>query len=174
MRKNARNVGYLRTLLMVHEGMRVNLRNKMVVAGNTSPHPPSSLNMQTPSETPPKTLIGRLLLSGRSADEPESAEKVYPWYVVLWLTVTGRLFLEPRIPTGHSPLGRWCALSAGNGRAVTGNASGSSPGIFSSGPALIRRPGLDRSIRKSAHPAGRARSSYSSCWASPERILSLP
>jgi hypothetical protein len=31
-------------------------------------------------------LLGRLLLRGRPADEPENAEKVYPWYVVLWLT----------------------------------------------------------------------------------------
>src|SRR5271170_5383859 len=58
----------------------------MVVAGNTSPHAPPSLNLPTQSETPPKTLLGRLLLRGRPADEPENAEKVYPWYVVLWLT----------------------------------------------------------------------------------------
>ena len=57
----------------------------MVVAGNTSPHAPPSLNLPTQSETPPKTLLGRLLLRGRPADEPEKAEKGYPWYVVLWL-----------------------------------------------------------------------------------------
>jgi hypothetical protein len=48
----------------------------MVVAGNTSPHAPPSLNLPTQSETPPKTLLGRLLLRGRPADEPENAEKV--------------------------------------------------------------------------------------------------
>src|SRR5271156_1380166 len=58
----------------------------MVVAGNTSPHAPPSLNLPTQSETPPKTLLGRLLLRGRPADEPEDVEKVYPWHVVLWLT----------------------------------------------------------------------------------------
>src|SRR5580698_6172231 len=58
----------------------------MVVAGNTSPHAPPSLNLRTQSETPPKTLLGRLLLRGRPADEPENAEKVYPWHKVLWLT----------------------------------------------------------------------------------------
>src|SRR5580658_7863153 len=58
----------------------------MVVAGNTSPHAPPSLKLRTQSETPPETLLGRLLLRGRPADEPENAEKVYPWYVVLWLT----------------------------------------------------------------------------------------
>src|SRR5580698_6519769 len=58
----------------------------MVVAGNTSPHAPPSLNLPTQSETPPKTLLGRLLLRGRPADEPENTEKVYSWYVVLWLT----------------------------------------------------------------------------------------
>ena len=86
MREDARNVGYLETLLMVHEGVRVNLQSKIVVAGITSPQAPPSLNLQTQPETPPKTLIGRLLLSGRSDDEPEKAEKAYPWYVVLWLT----------------------------------------------------------------------------------------
>ena len=53
----------------------------MVVAGNRSLH-----SLQTQSETPRQTLIGRFLLSGRPADEPENAEKVYPWYIVLWLT----------------------------------------------------------------------------------------
>src|ERR1700685_2192699 len=120
----------------------------MVVAGNTSPHAPPSLNLPTQSETPPKTLLGRLLLRGRPADEPENAEKVYPWYVVLWLS-RGRLFLEPRIPTGHSSLGCWCPLSTG-GCAGTGHASGSGPGLFTSGPTLMRGPGLDRSVRTSA------------------------
>src|SRR5580658_8227647 len=92
----------------------------MVVAGNTSPHAPPSLNLPTQSETPPKTLLGRLLLRGRPADEPENTEKVYPWYVVLWLS-RGRLFLEPRIPTGHSSPGCWCPLSTGNGCAGTGS-----------------------------------------------------
>src|SRR5580698_6028488 len=33
----------------------------------------------------------------------------------------GRLFLEPRIPTGHSSPGCWCPLSTGNGCAGTGS-----------------------------------------------------
>src|ERR1700684_3156570 len=64
----------------------------------------------------------------------------------------GRLLLEPRIPTGHSSLGCWCPLSTGNGCAGTGHASGSGPGLFTSGPTLIRGPGLDRSVRTSAPP----------------------
>jgi hypothetical protein len=58
----------------------------MIVAGNTSPHSSPSLNLQTQSEPLPKGLIRRLLLSGRPADQAENEEKVYPWYVVLWLT----------------------------------------------------------------------------------------
>src|SRR6202795_2261106 len=70
---------------MAHQGVRVDLRSKIDVEGKTCCQVPPSRNFQTQPETP-KTLIGRLLLSGRSADEPESVEKVYPWYVVLWLT----------------------------------------------------------------------------------------
>ncbi len=56
----------------------------MAVA-ESSPHL-SGLDLQDQAESLPRTWIGRLLLSGRPADEPDHAEKVYPWYVVLWLT----------------------------------------------------------------------------------------
>jgi hypothetical protein len=58
----------------------------IVLAGNTSPHALPSLHLPPQAETLPKTFIGRFLLSARPAGEPENAEKVYPWYVVLWLT----------------------------------------------------------------------------------------
>jgi hypothetical protein len=58
----------------------------IILAGNTSPHALPSLHLQAQAETLPRTFIGRFLLSARPAGEPENAEKVYPWYVVLWLT----------------------------------------------------------------------------------------
>ena len=58
----------------------------VILAGNSSPHALPSLHLPPQAETLPKTFIGRFLLSARPAAEPENAEKVYPWYVVLWLT----------------------------------------------------------------------------------------
>jgi hypothetical protein len=57
-----------------------------MLAGNTPPHALPSVRLQPQAETLPRTFIGRFLLSARPAGEPENAEKVYPWYVVLWLT----------------------------------------------------------------------------------------
>lgn len=51
-----------------------------------SPPTLSSLNLQDQADNLPKTLIGRLFSSGRPADKSDNAEKVYPWYVVVWLT----------------------------------------------------------------------------------------
>jgi hypothetical protein len=42
-----------------------------------------NLHLQTRAETVAKTFMGRLLLGGRRADEPEDGEKVYLWFVVL-------------------------------------------------------------------------------------------
>ena len=56
-------------------------------AGTHSAQPElPSLHLQTRAEAVAKTYTGRLLVGGRRADEPEDAEKVYPWFVVLWLT----------------------------------------------------------------------------------------
>ena len=44
------------------------------------------LILQTRAETVAKIFMGRLLLGGRRANEPEDAEKVYPWFAALWLT----------------------------------------------------------------------------------------
>ncbi|MGH9546646.1 MAG: hypothetical protein ACRD23_15675 [Terriglobales bacterium] len=34
----------------------------------------------------PQTALGRLLLSGKRLDEPDTGEGAHPWYLVLWLT----------------------------------------------------------------------------------------
>lgn len=47
---------------------------------------PSTLRLTTRAEAPPRTFLGRLLLSSHPADAPDSAEKTYPWQRVLWLT----------------------------------------------------------------------------------------
>jgi len=44
------------------------------------------LRLPTQNEAPPRTALGRLLLSGRRMDEPEPSEHGHPWYLVLWLT----------------------------------------------------------------------------------------
>jgi hypothetical protein len=51
--------------------------------------PPSTLllpKLPTRPEAPPKSTLGRFLLSGRRADQEDDSGRTYPWYVVLWLT----------------------------------------------------------------------------------------
>jgi hypothetical protein len=51
----------------------------MSAARSTSPHASPTLDLDTQGENLPRTFIGGLLLSGWPADEPEDAEKVYPY-----------------------------------------------------------------------------------------------
>ena len=44
------------------------------------------LRLATRAEAPPETFLGRLLLTGRPADQPDPSEKTYRWPFVLWLT----------------------------------------------------------------------------------------
>ena len=44
------------------------------------------LRLPTQREAPPRSPLGRLLLSGQRMDEPETSERGHPWYLVLWLT----------------------------------------------------------------------------------------
>jgi hypothetical protein len=48
--------------------------------------PSRVLRLPTQQEAPPRGPLGRLLLSGRRMDEPETNERCHPWYLVLWLT----------------------------------------------------------------------------------------
>src|SRR5262245_22154440 len=58
----------------------------MTIADGTASRAGSTLRLATRAEAPPRTFLGRLLLSGRPADGPDSGEKTYPWQRVLWLT----------------------------------------------------------------------------------------
>jgi len=55
------------------------------------PRPGTSSALQLPKiptrlEAGPKSVLGRLFLSGRRADQEDKGGRTYPWYVVLWLT----------------------------------------------------------------------------------------
>jgi len=58
----------------------------MRIVKNGAPRAENTLRLATRAEAAPRTLLGRLLLSGRPADQPDSGEKTYPWQRVLWLT----------------------------------------------------------------------------------------